>query len=332
MNATANDMHRKRHSRVEAPPLGKPCSPGRVLLACIHLLWCMLACASVDGRTSHETTPAVVRIPFTLTASDNLSIHATLNGTDSVELMFHTAVDSVSMTKEAIARLSHFSADESIAVHSWGGTTQARHSTDNTLRIGDQVWREVAITEDDNSGRGTDGKFGPSLFTGKVVEIDFDARQLVIHSALPAIDPRFERLDLTCRQGALFLSGEIMVAEGLYTTEFMLHTGFGGTALLDEQFVRTNELDEKLATISESVMKDSYGSSVKTRKVRLQSLRLGRLAFTDVPVGIFNGAIGSQRMSILGGGLLKRCNLIIDAENGHLYVAPSRLIGTRFDN
>lgn len=296
----------------------------------IALLWA--SCAGVGEGARHEATPAAVRIPFTLTAADNLSIRATLNGADSVELMFHTAVDSVSMTKAAIARLSRFTADGSIAVQSWGGTTQARHSAGNTLQIGELVWRDVAFTEDDNSGPGTDGKFGPGLFAGKVVEVDFDAGQLVIHSTLPALDPRFERLDLTCRDGLLFVTGELEVGEGRYATEFLLHTGFGGTALLDEEFVRTHGLGEELVTISESVLTDSYGNPVKTRKVRLASLHLGGLTFTDVPVGLFDGALGSERVSLLGGGLLKRCNLVIDAENGHLYVAPSRWMGAPFES
>ena len=319
-------MGRQQQSR--AP--GESRAPGRARWACLALLWA--SCAGVGERTGHGAAPDAVRIPFTLTAADNLSIRATVNGTDSVELMFHTAVDSVSMTKEAIARLSRFTADESVEVQSWGGTTQARHSAGNTLAIGDQVWRDVAITEDDNSGPGTDGKFGPGLFAGKVVEIDFDARQLVIHSTLPAIEPRFERLDLVRREGLLFVTGELGVGEGRYATEFLLHTGFGGTALLDEQFLRMHGLDDELETISESVLRDSYGNPVKTRKVRLASLRLGALTFSDVPVGLFEGWLGSQRVSVLGGGLLKRCNLIIDAENRHLYVAPSRLKDAPFES
>lgn len=312
-----------------APPPGKTRAPG---VRWAGLAWLLAACAGVEPRTGREGAPAAVRIPFTLTAADNLSIRATLNGTDPVELMFHTAVDSVSMTKEAIARLSRFTADESIDVHSWGGTAQARHSTGNTLQIGAQVWRDVAITEDDDSGPGTDGKFGPSLFAGKVVEIDFDARELVIHAALPAIDARFERLDLTRRDGLLLVTGELTVGGGRYTTEFLLHTGFGGTALLDEQFLRAHGLGEALATVRERVLTDAYGNPVETRTVCLPSLRLGASTFTDVPVGIFDGALGSLRVSVLGGGLLKRCNLILDPENGHLYVAPSRLKDAPFES
>ncbi len=289
----------------------------------------LVACTAVDGRSSHDSAP-VVRIPFTLTAADNLSIHATLNATDELDLMFHTAIDSVSLTKEAIARLSSFTVNECVAVQSWGGTATARQSTGNSLQIGELTWRDLTITESDNSGVGTDGKFGPSLFAGKVVEINFDSRELVIHPTLPAMDGSFQRLDLVSRHGAMSVIGELTVGERHYTTEFMLHTGFGGTALLDDEFVRTHNLGADLEPLGESALKDSYGNEVNTRKVRLPALRFGTTTFTDVPVGIFEGKIGSQRTSIVGSGLLKRYNLIIDAENHHVYVSPSKLIGAPF--
>ena len=294
--------------------------PGRIAPACSLLLSVLAACSGA----------APIRIPFTLTAADNLSVRATLNGTDAVELMFHTAIDSVSLTKAAVAKLSSFRADGTATVRSWGGSAQARHSTGNTLLIGALSFSDLAITESDNSGPGTDGKFGPKLFGAKVVEIDFDARELVLHTALPALGPQWQRLDLVCREGSMFVMGEVVVGEQRCPTELLLHSGFGGVALLDAEFVRTHGLDAQLVTIRENDLRDSYGNLVKTRTVRLPSLHLGALAFRDVPVGIFDGVLGSRRMSILGGGLLKRVNLILDVGNGHLYVASSQLMGAPF--
>ena len=295
------------------------------LLACT-----LLACTAAEERPLRSSQPAAIRIPFTLTSADNIAVRATLNGTDALELMFHTAVDSVSLTKSAISRLSSFTASESIPVQSWGGTTQARHSTGNSLQIGALAWHELAITEGDNSGPGTDGKFGPNLFAGKIVEINFDARELLIHPALPPMDASFQRLDLLGEHGDLSVMGEFTVGQHSYKTTFLLHTGVGGTALLDEEFLRTHNLGTSLETLSESVLKDSYGNEVKTRKVRLPALRFGATTFVDVPVGIFEGKIGSKRTSIVGAGLLKRFNLIIDAENRQLYMSPSKLLGTEF--
>ena len=308
----------------------KPCVSHRAALSVLPWVCGLFACTSFERPAHDHPRPSVVRIPFTLTAANNISIRATLNATDSVDLMFHTAVDSVSLTKAAIARLSRFTASDSIAVQSWGGTAQARQSTGNSLQIGELTWNDVAITEGDNSGPGTNGKFGPNLFAGKVVEIDFDSSELLIHPTLPATVSSRERLDLTFRDGALFVTGELTVGGLRHTTEFMLHTGFGGTALLDEQFVRTHDLADKLEVLGESGLKDSYGNTVKTHKVRLPFLRLGETTFVDVPVGLFDGAIGTQRMSVVGGGLLKRFNLVFDVVNRHLYVSPSKFAGEPF--
>ncbi len=297
-------------------------TPASIWPAVAGSVW-LLALCSCTG-----TSP--IRIPFTLTSADNLSVRATLNGTDAVDLMFHTAIDSVSLTKAAVAKAASFRADGTATVRSWGGSATARHSIGNTLQIGPLVFRDLAITESDNSGPGTDGKFGPNLFAGRVLEIDFDAGEIVLHDTLPALGSQWQRLDLLVRDGSLFVVGEVAVGERRYPTEFLLHSGFGGAALLDEQFVQMHGLDAQLVTIRENELRDSYGNVVKTRTVRLPSLLLGTLVFRDVPVGIFDGALGARRMSILGGGLLKRCNLMLDIGNGQLYVAPSGRMATPF--
>ncbi|HEX9003024.1 MAG TPA: hypothetical protein VGB07_24155 [Blastocatellia bacterium] len=51
--------------------------------------------------------------------------------------------------------------------------------------------------------------------------------------------------------------------------------------------------------------------------------------FTTLPdsavhAGFFSGAIGAQKMSVLGGEVLKQFNLIFDIADNHLYIAPRR--------
>lgn len=277
-----------------------------------------LGCACANGPRT------ITRIPFTLTAADNLSVRAMLNEHEPLDLMFHTAVDGVALTQAAIARLARFHADGQVAVQSWGGTAQARQSVGNTLRIGELTFRDVVITEDLASGPGTDGKFGPSLFAGRVVAIDFDARELAIHDALPALDSRYDRLDLVVRHGAPFVTGEVVFGERACPVELMLHTGYSGTLLLDEAFVAANAHGAPLETIRERALQDSYGNTIKTRTVRLPRLRLGPLSFANVPVEVFPGRLGSERVSVVGSGLLKRCNLVLDLARAQVHLARNR--------
>ncbi len=260
-------------------------------------------------------------------ATDHVVVHATLNGRDPVDLMFHTAIDSVSLTKAAIARLTTFASDGSIDVRSWGGTTSARHSRGNTLQIGPLTWRDLDLTESELSGPGADGKFGPNLFAGQVVELDFDRGELRLHETLPAHAAQFQRLELEVQDGMLFVVGEIVVGGRAARTSFLLHTGFGGAALIDEQFVR----EQGLPTAPDSTAKalqDSYGNPVRTQRLQRTSLRLGSLVFDDVPAAVFPGQLGDRRTSVLGGAVLTRMNLIFAADRRHLYVRPNARFAT----
>ena len=45
-------------------------------------------------------------IPFTLTEHNNLSIKAVFNQIDTVNLMFHTAANAVTLTEEALQKIT----------------------------------------------------------------------------------------------------------------------------------------------------------------------------------------------------------------------------------
>ena len=104
----------------------------------------------------------------------------------------------------------------------------------------------------------------------------------------------------------------------------MVHSGFGGTLLLDDEFVRKNNLLEKLETIGLRELKDSFGNVIKTKMVKLSTLEFDGFQFSDVPVEIFDGSIGSQKVSVLGGKILKRFNIVIDYEHKHIFLSRSR--------
>ena len=164
---------------------------------------------------SVEQLGSVTRIPFTLTESNNISVQVTINGTDKLDLMFHTAVDSISLTRAAVEKIPSLEMNESVEVQSWGGTAQASVSTGNRLQIGNLEWNEQTIFVDELSGPGTDGKFGPNLFAGMILEINFDNRELVIHTTLPPhateTASTYQRLDFSVHQGAMYVVGELTV-------------------------------------------------------------------------------------------------------------------------
>lgn len=266
------------------------------------------------------------QIPFRLTEHNNMAIQAVLNGRDTVQLMFHTAASELSLTEEAVRKTQslHFGSSAD-SVKSWGGDAHSsRISEHNTLQIGRVLYKDIRIAENRNSGPGTDGKFGPDLFTGKVVGIDFDKNRLRVSSRLPRNIRRYDKLPLQATQDMLFIKADCIVGADTLQHSFLVHSGYGGGILFNDAFAEENHLGEKLPVTGENELRDSFGNVIKTKKALLPALLIGRTALHNVQAGFFEGAVGRQKMSVLGGDVLKQFHIFLDAERRFIYLRPNR--------
>lgn len=295
-------------------------------LSCLLLSVSLMAQNKVDERLTKPDT-----IPFVLTDHNNIAIKAVVNEKDTLVLMFHTAANDISLTTKTIERMKHLKLDQSDSVKSWGGSSASRHGGNNTVQIGSVSQKEVTIWESMHSGPSTDGKFGPNFFKGHIIEIDFEQKVLVLHTALPKTRG-FKQHQLTIDRGLMFLMGKSKIAGKPSENKFLIHSGYGGTLLFDDEYVKTYEMGSHLKVISESELKDSYGNILKTKKAILPSFKLGKTKVSQLPVGFFEGAIGRQKMSVMGGGLLKRFHIILDMESAQIYLKPNELMRLPYSN
>ncbi len=273
-------------------------------------------------------------IPFVLTEYNNLSVRAILNKQDTVQLMFHTAANDLTLTEEAIQKLKSIRFDNTTdSIKSWGGSANsARMSKNNSLRVAGLTWENIPIWENKNSGQHTDGKFGIDLFKNKVIEIDFDKMLINIYTQLPKIDKTCQQLALVYENEEMFVEAGFTIDKTMYKNKFLIHSGYSGAVLLDDQFANENKLGEKLKIVGEKSLKDSYGNILKTKKAILPVLKIGKEELTDVPAAFFEGAIGRQKISIIGGDILKRFHWIIDAQRQYVYLKPGKLKNVDYTN
>lgn len=260
-----------------------------------------------------------VVIPFTLTSQNNIVVEAFLNGTSATKLMLHTASSGVTLTEEG-AKKAKMMFTGSTAVKSWGGGGTSRWSKGNTLLLGSFQQGNLTVHENKNSGEGTDGKFGLDIFGKQVVEIDFTRSLIVVHSRLPAKAERYTRVKMENRDGELFVPGNCLIDGKEYSNKFLLHTGYSGGLLLDDAFAAKAGVEGKIKITSESSWKDSFGHTIKVKKGVLPTFVLGKTTLSEVPVGFFEGAVGTQKMSVLGCEVLKRFNVMFDLVKDDLYL------------
>ena len=78
-------------------------------------------------------------------------------------------------------------------------------------------------------------------------------------------------------------------------------------------------VNNQLEILEEQELRDSQNNVLVTKKAKLPSLRIGKTTLFDVPVGFFSGAIGRQKMSVLGGDILRRFNRVFDLDSKIVY-------------
>ena len=286
-----------------------------------------------NDNSSSSVLTVLDSIPFELTDHNNISVQAIINNIDTVQLMLHTAANPVSVIEEELKHISSISVQGSENVKSWGGDSSSKFSTNNSIQIGATIHRDLTIWVNQNSGPNTDGKFGLDLFGEHIIEINFDRKMIFIYEDWEdslASAYGYEKLELTSDNGLLFISGQSLFGETQISSTFLVHSGFGGSILFDDQMTEEYQFSNNLKIIEESQLKDSFGNILKTKKAILPGFILANQKMTNVPIGFFEGAIGRQKMSVLGGDILKRFNIIFDIKHAHIYFKSNDLMQTAF--
>ena len=304
---------------------------------CYYLSWLIILafsfsnCKSNSSPILKQTDPNIAAtISFNFTTHNNISIPALINGTDSVNLMFHTANSYVGLIESAVKEMTSIQFDGSQEAEGWGGRGNSRYSKNNTLQIANLSWDSVLITESKYSGHFTDGKFGLDKFPDKIVGLDFEKNLMTIYQELPPRHDTYQKYKLEKDGSMLYLEGTSHIDGQTFQNKFLIHSGYVGTLLYDDKFVQENELNSKLTTTSVSELKDSFGNISKRKKVILPKLTIGGQDFMNLPVGIFDGQISRQKISVLGGDLLKRFHILIDVKNDTIYLKPNSLLSVKY--
>ncbi|MEY3422631.1 MAG: hypothetical protein RIR48_2956 [Bacteroidota bacterium] len=270
------------------------------------------------GQIKSET------IPFFINKQSNICIKALINDRDSVVLMFHSASNGLTLLKEVIDKKVHLIADKSIQVESWGGNSSADFSNGNSLTIGKMRWDSLTIFLNENSGDQTDGKFGFDFFKNEIIEIDYDDQLLTIHKSIPKKVKNYFKLPFYIRNETIYLPASLHFENDIYRDTFILHTGYGGSVLLDPKIGEQYGMQAALPTISTSELRDSYNNIIKIETKELPEIRIGTKTVQKVPLSFANKS-SNISMKVLGNDLLKRFNLIFDFKTNNLYLSENSL-------
>ena len=93
----------------------------------IILIFSFSNCKITNAPLLTKSNPNIAAVvPFTFTSHNNISIPALINGTDSVNLMFHTANSHVGLIESVAKEMTSIQFGESQEAESWGGGGNTR--------------------------------------------------------------------------------------------------------------------------------------------------------------------------------------------------------------
>lgn len=267
-------------------------------------------------------------IPFTLTEHNNIIVPVVLNAKDTLRLMFHSAFNGVALTREGLQRCPSITIDGEGTAESWAGTAASSVSRNNHLRIGQQHWDSLMFTIDEQSGPGSDGKFGYDLFANRLVEIDPVRQIMVLHDVPPTTIKGLPSIPLLEEHGSLYVEASLALKDSARTDRFMLHSGYGGTCILGNAFMQGSGITA-LDTLGVKKLSDSFGNELRNVSVNAGSIQLGATVFRAVRVQVMDPR-SRFPVNVIGGDLLKRFHWVLDLPGKRLYLQPNELMGTAF--
>ncbi len=263
-------------------------------------------------------TLAVQVVPFTMRDS-RIYVEGTINGSGPLLMQFDLGAGGLNFNKHKLAKAPTIPWTTTDVLINSDGRNTVPSSRAVTIRIGAMEWTGQSIVQTGNMKGYEDAIFGNSLFRDRVVEIDYDQRQLRIHPRTPPIGAAFVKHALAFDNSVLpMIQGDLLVDGQRITEWYLFDTGHAGTLLVSARQNRDHDLARRLGA------RFGFGGR------RLFKARGFRIGDVELPAAIAvverkdDVSQGAKYGGYLGNAWLRRFNVILDNRQGALWLAPTR--------
>lgn len=180
------------------------------------------------------------------------------------------------------------------------------------------------------SGTPIDGIVGFAILKKYIVRINHDASTLELYDKAKYSFPRNAKAyDVSWWLPVPSINATITLDNGeKITGSFLIDTGASTSLILNSPFVNNNGLLKKFSKKLKHSSQGLTSKKITDFKARLKKIKIGDFSFTNVPVNLSQatrGLLASKKIDgIIGNGLLKRFNLILDYANQKLVLQPNK--------
>jgi Aspartyl protease len=270
-------------------------------------------------------------IPFKIGWNNSIRVQGKINNSDILDLFFDTGANGFVLSSDATSKNVNIKIDGDIQGFGLGGASNDKISKINKLEISGIKWDSLSILVKYQGKPSADGVIGYNVFDGKIVEIDYDKKIMVIHPTLPTTFNGYTKYPLKFKSGLSFI--ELTVDNGKTQTKgwFDFDAGSSSTLFLNNDFATKNEVYATLKKNGSDNIKGSGPNKVGIDNLILPKLLIGGIELTNITIDAesVNSKSGPP-FNILGNDILKRFNTIIDYQNDVVYLKPNSLVGDMY--
>ncbi|KGL59042.1 aspartyl protease family protein [Polaribacter sp. Hel1_85] len=270
-------------------------------------------------------------IPFMLGKDNRIYIAGKINNSNPLNFLFDTGADAIVITSSVIGSKVNLELDGETENIGSDGSKLIRTSSNNILEIAHLNWDNIELVSIDYKNRPFDGIIGWIPFENKIVEIDYEKKNLIIHKSINTIPKGYSKVETKMIDNLPYIKGTITIGEKSFSGWFEYDSGYNASFSLSQKFASENELNNLMQITGTSYSSGSSGTKLKANDYVLPKLTLGEFEIFNIPLSIDEkDPINIGNNDILGNNVLKRFNTILDFKNFEIYLKPNDLLNSKY--
>lgn len=306
----------KAFTRINTDTLKKASIPTKKILAYYY-----------DDKNRKALTDT---IPFTL-KDHRIHLKGRINKSNNLDFLFDTGANAIVIVSNLIGKKVNLDLDGKTMNSGSDGSGTIETSSSNTLEIGNLNWDDIRLLSIDYQKPDFDVVLGWIAFENKIVEIDYEKSNLIIHKSIETVPKDYSKIETKMIRGVPYIYGSTVIKNKTSSGWFEYDSGSNGSFSLSQKFASENGLNGVMKKIGTSTSSGSAGIKWKAEDYILPKLQFGDFELTNIPLSIDEkDPEGVEHNDILGNNLLKRFNAIIDLQNFEIYLKPNSLLNSEF--
>ncbi len=283
---------------------------------------CVTQIQTIETKNFAKLSPEIHdSIPFFVNQYNTNFLKVIFDRTNSLVLNFDTGANDVALTTDALKR--KFRAKPTL------------YNTDYSLQIGSKLYTSK-VHDIEMAGHETDGLLGWNNFDGMVVELNYDANKLIVHSTMPKQilrDKDYQTFKMRYIDNKPFIESELQQRGTKSKNWFLFDLGYTRTVMLDSDLLKEAHFPtHDMRVLNKVIMHGASGNEVPVITATLDLLKIGNFTLKHVPIQVMQHAnpMHGLNIHILGNDILKRFNTVLDFQKNVVYLKPNKLYDAAF--